>query len=381
VTPFPPVKAALRLVRALGSYRDTVQFARFALLPARRMADETFAGEGGGWLLGGNALHGDLTPEMNGGGMFGWLLCVLGQHVGFPVPRGGAGELTRALVRRLEGRGGQLVCGRRVTAILVRAGRAAGVRLQDGEVATARRAVLAGTSAPALYRDLLPADALPGWVFDALARLQLDNATVKVDWALDAPIPWIAQEAATSGTVHLADGMDGMTRASTQLAMHELPEHPFLILGQYSMTDPTRCPPGKEVAWAYTHVPHGTLPSRGEVEAFVERMEAEVERRAPGFASLVLDRHVQGPRDLQAANANLLDGAINDGSAQLHQQLVFRPIPGLGRPETPVPGVFLCSAAAHPGGGVHAGPGAIAARAALTHDRLRSLRRPRRGRG
>jgi phytoene dehydrogenase-like protein len=168
--------------------------------------------------------------------------------------------------------------------------------------------------------------------------------------------------------------MDGLTTAHSQLAMQRVPEHPFLILGQYSMVDPTRCPPGTEVAWAYTHVPHGTMRTPGELEAFVERMEDEVERLAPGFKASVTARKHMGPLDLQAADENLVDGAINNGTAQLHQQLVFRPFPGMGRPETAVPGVYLASAAAHPGGGVHGGPGANAARTAVAHDRVGRLR-------
>ena len=130
------------------------------------------------------------------------------------------------------------------------------------------------------------------------------------------------------------------------------------------MVDPTRCPAGKEVAWGYTHTPLGHRWGPGELDAFVERMELQVERMAPGFRDTILDRHV----------ADIPEGTVNQGTAQLHQQLVFRPVPGLGRPETPLPGLFLASASAHPGGGVHGGPGSNAARAVLAHDRL-SLRR------
>jgi phytoene dehydrogenase-like protein len=138
------------------------------------------------------------------------------------------------------------------------------------------------------------------------------------------------------------------------------------------MTDPSRCPPGKEVAWAYTHVAQGAITTRGELDATVEAMERELERAAPGFAPAVLARHVAGPAGLEAADANLLGGALNAGTAQLHQELFLRPVPGLGRPETPVGRLYLGSAAAHPGGGVHGGPGHNAARTALRRDRLRT---------
>jgi phytoene dehydrogenase-like protein len=145
------------------------------------------------------------------------------------------------------------------------------------------------------------------------------------------------------------------------------------------MTDPSRQPEGKETAWAYTHIPH---PSRAPVSCdpralddLVERIEATIEAHAPGFRALVRGRHVLTPSSFEAENANLDGGALSAGTAQLHQQLVFRPVPGLGRAETPVRSLFLASASAHPGGGVHGGPGANAARAAILHDRWARVRR------
>ncbi len=365
--PFPPVKGAARLARALGP-RGLLEFARFGLLPVRRLAEERFAGEGGGWLLAGNALHADLTPESAGGGLFGWVLCGLGQQYGFPVPEGGAGRLTAALVDRLRGHGGRLETGVRVSRIVIRRGRAVGVRTEDGRELSAGRAVLATTIAPTLYRDLVGEEHLPPRFVAGLRTFQLDNATVKVDWSLDGPIPWIAEEARRAGTLHVADGMDALTRTSAQLSRGLIPDRPFLVMGQYSMVDPTRQPAGKETAWAYTHVPQGVAL---ETEPFVERIEAEIERRAPGFRSLIRRRHVFTPPSMEAVNSNLLGGAVNQGTAQIHQQLVFRPTAGLGRAETPVRRLYLAGASAHPGGGVHGAAGANAARAALRRRRGR----------
>ncbi|HWH05124.1 MAG TPA: hypothetical protein VNT23_01650, partial [Gaiellaceae bacterium] len=145
-----------------------------------------------------------------------------------------------------------------------------------------------------------------------------------------------------------------------------VPTDPFLVMGQYSMGDPTRAPEGKETAWAYTHLPQGADP--GDL---AERMEARVEALAPGFRDLVRQRFVWTPERLESADRNLRGGSLNGGTAQLHQQLVFRPVPGLARPETPIKGLYLASSSAHPGGGVHGGPGAIAAKAALHKLRLR----------
>jgi phytoene dehydrogenase-like protein len=145
-------------------------------------------------------------------------------------------------------------------------------------------------------------------------------------------------------------------------------------------------PAGREVAWAYTHVPQQVRGDAGEdnlrgswdareTELFVARMEAEVERRAPGFGALIRRRHVFTPPTLEAANANLLGGAINAGTGQIHQQVVFRPVPGLARPATPLRGLWLAGASAHPGGGVHGAAGANAARAALLAWRRGAVRR------
>jgi phytoene dehydrogenase-like protein len=165
--------------------------------------------------------------------------------------------------------------------------------------------------------------------------------------------------------------MDLLTAATTDLERGVVPQRPFLVLGQYAAADPSRAPEGADTAWAYTHVPQTSGPwDEPAVAAHADRMEEEIERFAPGFRGIVAARHVAGPRELEAANANLVGGAVNGGTAKLHQQLVFRPVPGLGRPETPIRGLFLGSASAHPGGGVHGAPGANAARALLAHARL-----------
>jgi phytoene dehydrogenase-like protein len=275
------------------------------------------------------------------------------------VPRGGAQGLTDALVARLRARGGELRCGEEVTDVVVRGGRASGVRTASGTEHQAVRAVLADTGAQALFERMLPPDRRI-----ELHHFQLDSATVKVDWALDGPIPWIHDDARTAGTVHVADDLDALSAHAAELSRGELPGTPFLLLGQYAGYDPGRCPPGKEVAWAYTHIPNGVW--REELtESFADLMEEQVERVAPGFRELIRGRHVFTPTKLEAADQNLVGGAVNGGTAQVHQQLVFRPAPGTGRTETHVDGLYLASAAAHPGGGVHGACGANAARAAL----------------
>ena len=374
-TPFPPLKAGARLALRLRGPVG-LPLARSLLLPARRLGEEEFAGDGGRLLLAGNALHADLAPEAAGSGGFGWLLCMLGQHYGFPVPAGGAGQLSFALVRRLERRGGSVRCGERVREIVVRGGRAMGVRTASGETIPVRRSVLADVSAPDLYGGLVAEEHLPRELLDSMQRFQWDFATFKIDWALDGRIPWNAEAAGGAGTVHLSDSVDELTRFAAQLAVGQVPDRPFTLLGQMTTADPSRSPADTESAWAYTHVPQTTTADVGEdgitgawdvreQEAMADRVERHVERYAPGFRSLIRGRRILAPPTLQSLDANLHGGAINGGTASLHQQLIFRPVPGTGRPETPVRGLYLASASAHPGGGVHGACGANAARTAI----------------
>ena len=197
-----------------------------------------------------------------------------------------------------------------------------------------------------------------------------------MNWAVSEPIPWRSDAARRAGTVHLGGGLDDLTRCGADLATGTVPERPFVLFGQMTTTDPTRSPAGTESAWAYAHLPRD-VGSPEVVADFVRRIEDEVERQAPGFRDLVLARTVQSSADLEDADPSLDGGALNGGTAALHQQLVFRPTPGLGRPDTPFPGLFLAGSSAHPGGGVHGACGANAARAALLRGRVgaRAVRR------
>jgi phytoene dehydrogenase-like protein len=375
-SPVPPVRPVLRLLRDLDP-RDLARFARFSLLSVRRMGEETFAGEGGTRLLAGNALHADVGPEETLSGVFGWVLCSLAQQYGFPVAEGGAGNLTAALVRRLQTRGGQVICSQRATEIECRGGAATAVLTPEARY-EARRAVIADVGPPQLYRELLASYRLSPRLLEDLDHFQYDSSTVKVDWTLDGPIPWAAEETREAGTVHVTGSLNELTRYSSDLACQEIPAKPNLVMGQYLAIDPSRAPAGKETAWAYTHVPQQVRGDAGgeltgswdeaETDKFAERVEARIEALAPGFRSLIRGRHVFTPRSLEQADRNLVGGAVNGGTAQPFQQIVFRPLPNLGRPETPVARLYLGSASVHPGGGVHGGPGANAAAAALAGD-------------
>lgn len=393
-TAWPPVRPAARLLAEVGA-TDVLRFARFMALPARRMAQELFGGDRGRLLLAGNALHSDVPLVAPVSGTFGWLLLMLGQDVGFPVPVGGAGQLTAALRSRAESAGAQVLTGERVTTVVAPAGRALGVVTATGRRVRARRAVLADVAVPSLYRDLLPPEAVPARLLDDLEHFEWDLPTVKVDYSLDGAVPWRAAASHGAGTVHLGadlddrgqpqSGLNGLLHWETELARGRVPRHPFMIVGQMTTADPTRSPAGTESLWAYTHLPRREAvlradgpdqPHRSQVDELVEHVESTLERHAPGFRDLVRHRQVQAPQDLQDDDANLVHGAVNGGTAQLQQQLVFRPTPGPGGPRTVVERLYLASAGAHPSGGVHGGCGFLAAQAALRDNgRLGAVRR------
>lgn len=384
--PFPPVRAGVRLAGRLR--RDLLRFARFSILPARRLAEEHFGGEAARRLVAGAALHSDVAPDAAVGGFLGWLLCMIGQDDGFPVPEGGAGRLTAALVRRLGDRA-ELRCGAPVARVVVEGGCAVGVDLAGGERILARRAVLADVDAPRLMHHLVGREHLPARYLEDLGHFQWDHATVKIDWNLDRPLPWRSADARRSGTVHVADSIDELTQSESELIRGLLPVKPFVLVGQHAASDPSRQPAGHDTVWCYTHLPRtvrgdaaGEIAVRcgaggsggggldpAAVERFVERVQGRIEELAPGFGAAVRARHVADPAALEAHDANLVGGAIAGGTSQLHQMLVFRPVPGLGRPETPIRRLYLASASAHPGGAVHGAPGANAAHAARLHDR------------
>lgn len=376
--PFPPLVAAARLLAQTG-LDDGRRLARRAMLPVSRLGEEEFSGEESRLLFAGNALHADLSPEDVLSGFFGWLLVCLGQEHGFPVPEGGARGIVDALVSRLHSRGGRLITGAEVTRVLVTDGEAHGVVTADGRTFTARRAVLADIDAPRLYLELVGTDALAPDFLDDLSRFQYDSATVKVDWSLSAPVPWTAGPARRAGTVHVADSMRELSSYHFDMAQGRIPADPFLVVGQMTTSDPGRSPEGTESLWAYTHVPQsrrwgGPFEgdwSRQHALGVAERIEERIEKCAPGFRDAIIDRRVLGPDVMQSINGNLVGGAINGGTAQLYQQLVFRPVPGWGRAETPIGRLYLASASAHPGGGVHGACGANAARAALWSRRRR----------
>lgn len=363
LAPFPPVRPMLRLLLKLGT-ADAVRLARLLIQPANTMAGQLFDGEAPRILLLGNAMHADVPPDAPVSGAMGFLMTMLAQDGGWPVPVGGSGQLTAALVRRAGSAGARIECNQNVSRIQVRGGRAVGVTTAGGRTVRARRAIVADVTAPRLFCDMLPEDAVPAGLRRELEHYLWDPPVVKVNYALDGPIPWRAKGLRGVGTVHLGADGDGLVRWMADLNTRVVPDRPFLLLGQTTTADPSRSPTGTESVWAYTHLPRNVADDAA-AERLATSVDHVIEEHAPGFGAAVIDRFVQRPSDLEASDANLHLGALNGGTAQLQQMLIFRPAPGMGRAETPVEGLYLGSASATPGGSVHGACGRNAANAAL----------------
>ncbi len=357
---FPPVGGSLKLLTSMGPL-GTLGFARLLAESSVGLAGRLFGGGDARAWLHGAAMHGDTPPGRAGSAIAAAYLNLLGHAVGWPSPRGGAGFLAGALVGYLESLGGEVRTGARVESVTSSGGRVTGVTIADGS-SVAAGLVIADVMPDALAR--LGGDALSRWYRELIKRYVYGPATLKLDWALDGPIPWSDPGVRGAGTVHVGGGEQELLD-TIAVSGHGLPERPFLLLGQQTVADPTRAPAGKHTAWAYTHGPQDlAVWDEMATARQVERVEAQVERYAPGFRDRVLARHVLSPSALQARNANLVAGDVGGGSYVL-RQVVFRPVPTLSPYRTPLKGLFLGSAAAFPGGAVHGVPGDAAARAAL----------------
>ena len=312
-----------------------------ALLPARTLA-RVFRSEGARALLAGNAAHSAVRLGAPLSGAIGVTLMAAGHAVGWPVPRGGAGRITRALASYLRSLGGTIETGRRVRSLDELPSRRATLL----DLTSRQVAAVAGSRLPDRYRA-------------RLERWQYAPGAFKVDWALDAPIPWRAEEVGSAGTVHLGGTFEEIAEAERLPNEGAVSETPFVLLAQPSLFDGSRAPDGKHTAWAYCHVPNGWTGDR------TAAIEAQVERFAPGFRERILDRATKDPRQLEAWDHNLVGGDVNGGALTLSQTL------GPGLPirhpwGTPVDDLYVCSASRPPGGGVHGMVGYHAARDALS---------------
>ncbi len=370
---FPPVAGAARMVGAF-KVSGMLEFARMLLMPAEALAGEIFRGDGAS-LLYGSSMHGDVPLNAAGSAIAGLWLNLLGHAVGWPSPEGGAGAVTGALAGRLRELGGETRTGAPAQRVLANRRGVTGIELAGGE-RIAARTVIATTTPHGLVT--IAGDVLGDDYVRRAVRFRYGPDTVKLDWALDAPIPWENEDARRAGTVHVGGAPAAMRAVLHDVAGGKLPAQPFLLSGQQTIADPTRAPAGKHTAWAYTHTPSGIDWSVTRREEFADAIESSIERFAPGFRDRVLARHVMTPGDLHARNASLPGGDVGHGSYAM-DQLIFRPVPSLAPYATPVRGLFIGGASTFPGGAVHGVNGHAAARAALREARMPRL--PSLGRG
>lgn len=359
---FPAVGPMLRLLPI-----NLLKVASVFLSRGRGLAERWFQGEAARRVMPGLALHVDVGPDDRFGAALGFMLGMTATTGGYVVPQGGAQAIADTLVKVLHSYGGQVRLGARVDRVIVRDGRACAVRLEGGEEIAATRAVLANTGAPSLWLDLVDREHIPGRLVRVGQRYPRGWGTFKVDWALSQPVPWAVEAARRSAVVHAGDSLDDLSRFTTQVRKGELPDNPYLVIGQQSLADPTRAPEGSHTLWAYSRVPP-KLPGGGwaeQAEAFADRVDARVEGLAPGFGQTILARKVVAPPDLEAMDANLVGGDLGGGSNAWHRQLLFRPAFPYFRYRMPVKRLYLCSSYAHPGAGVHGMCGYNAARIAL----------------
>lgn len=332
------------LLSPLDPPRAPLAAARYGVcgvLPATWLARAGFRTVRGRAVLGGMAAHSvlDLGRPITAG--YAVLLAGLAHSVGWPVVRGGSQHLADALARRLSAGGGEIHTSTRVTSL--------------AQIPVARAVLLDLTPRQVLA---VAGDRLPPRYRARLHRFRYGPGVFKLDWALDGPVPWRDPAVGDAATVHLGGTFAEVAAAERDVALGRVPDRPFVLCVQPTVADPTRAPEGRHALWAYCHVPHG---SAADMTAAIE---AQIERFAPGFAERVLARHAMPPAALEAYDANLVGGDLGGGSADL-RQFAARPVLSRRPWQTPVPGLFLCSASTPPGGGVHGMGGWHAARLAM----------------
>ena len=303
-------------------------------LSSARGLTKRFASNRARALLAGHAAHSMLPLETRPSGGIGLFLIATAHVFGWGFPRGGSQRLADALAERLEELGGE-------------------IRTESPIDELPRADVVMADVVP---RELLriAGDKLPAHYAHALRRYRHGPGVFKLDWALDGPIPWTAPDCKRTATVHVGGTLEEIAESERSPGAGR----PFVLLTQPSLFDDTRAPPGKHTAWAYCHVPLDST------EDMSDRMEAQVERFAPGFRDLILARHATAPAGFERRNRNIVGGDINGGTMDL-RQLFFRPVRKLVPYRTPLEGLYLCSSSTPPGGGVHGMCGYSAALVAL----------------
>jgi phytoene dehydrogenase-like protein len=335
-----PLRPGFQVTHPLTSLR-MARFGLSALQPARRLAERTFAGERARALFAGMGAHAMLPLERPVSAAIALVLGTLAHLIGWPLPKGGSQALVDALAAYLRALGGEIITGVEVTSL---------------RALPNSRAVLFDVTPRQMLR--IAGDALPEAYRNRLGRYRYGPGVFKVDYALDGLIPWRDAACARASTVHVGGTLEEVATAEQQVSRGIAPERPFVLLAQQSLFDSTRAPEGKQTAWAYCHIPNGC-----EMD-MTARIEAQIERFAPGFRDRILARHTLNPAQMERYNANYIGGDISGGLQDLGQ-LFTRPVAHLDPYATPNKRLYICSSSTPPGGGVHGMCGYYAAHSAL----------------
>ena len=311
-----------------------------ALKSAMSIARSRFATEEARALIAGLAAHSLEPLEAAGTGAAALVFPAVGHVYGWPIPRGGTQKIADALASYLRELGGEIVTG---------------VRIGSRRELPQSRVTLFDTSVPGMLA--IAGEELPASYRASLQKFKQGMGAFKVDWALNAPIPWTAAACRAAGTVHVGGTLEEVAASEHDVNLGKIPEKPFVLVAQSSLFDPKRAPAGKHTGWAYCHVPANCAVD------MTARIEAQIERFAPGFRDTILARSTRNPAQLEHDNANLVGGNVTGGANTL-RQLLLRPT--WRQYSTPVRGLFLCSASTPPGGGVHGMCGYHAATRALS---------------
>ena len=356
------VRAVLKGRKALG-VDGMLDLARLALTSNRAFTEEHFRSPKTRALVASWGMHLDFAPDIPGGALFSFLEAIGGQLFGMVIGQGGADTLIRSLVGVIEAAGGEVRCGTRVESIVVENGKATGVRTNTGEVITASRAVLANLN-PRLVPEMLPEVEQVHPVVARAKTFRPGLATMMIHLALSDLPNWKAAGAREYNYVHIGPYLDDMAMTYTQAAAGLIPDSPTLVVGQPTVTDPSRAPRGQHTLWVQVRVlplepKDGTWDEIGDrvAESVIDKLDSY----APGIRDLILGMAVLTPADLQRANANLIGGDSLGGSHHPAQFFFLRPVPGWWRHRTPVKDLYLCGASTWPGGGVGGTSGALAA--------------------
>jgi len=327
--------------------RHPIALGRFglpALMSASGLARLAFREEPARALLAGLSAHSMVDLHRPLSASFGLVLGLYAHAVGWPMIRGGSSAVADGLAAELRSLGGTIETGRHIAGL--------------AELPPARAVILDTTPRAAVA---IAGDRLPARTRRLYERFRYGSGVFKVDWALDGPIPWRADGLRRAATVHLGGTLAEVAAAERTVARGGHPDRPFVLCVQYSPWDDSRAPAGRTTAWAYCHVPAGSTLD------MTSRIEAQVERFAPGFRDRVLARATRGPAKLEADDPNYVGGDINAGIEDI-RQLVLRPGPLLDPYWTGAPGLYLCSSSTPPGGGVHGMSGYLAAGSALRRE-------------